>query len=105
MPLRLLHLACLAPVMLPGFIAWRQPPAASGWSPSGIMTLLRFRPLRSPSRRTDRAVRAVEVLERIGTAAARILLADWARGTRTARLTREARLSLERLERRSVSVR
>jgi hypothetical protein len=47
----------------------------------------------------------VEVLERIGTAAARILLADWARGTRTARLTREARLSLERLERRSVSVR
>jgi hypothetical protein len=46
---------------------------------------------------TLRAVRAVEVLERIGTSAARGVLEELARGEAEARLTREAKAALERL--------
>jgi WD40 repeat protein len=48
-----------------------------------------------------RETRAVEALERIGTVEARHTLAALAKGTPGARLTREARESLERLTRRS----
>jgi hypothetical protein len=44
--------------------------------------------------------RAVEVLEMIGTPAARGLLADLAKGAHGARLTREARMALDRLDKR-----
>jgi WD40 repeat protein len=44
-----------------------------------------------------RALRAVEVLEWVGTPAARRLLAEWAGGERGAALTREAKATLERL--------
>ena len=47
-----------------------------------------------------RALRAVEVLERIGTPGALALLADVAKGDPAARLTRDAKASLERLSRR-----
>jgi RNA polymerase sigma factor (sigma-70 family) len=47
-----------------------------------------------------RTVRAVEVLERIGTPEARQLLAELAKGDPKARLTREAAAALGRLERR-----
>jgi hypothetical protein len=43
---------------------------------------------------------ALEVLEMIGTPAARSLLADLAKGASGSRLTREARMALDRLERR-----
>jgi hypothetical protein len=43
---------------------------------------------------------AVEVLEMIGTKAARRLLVDLAKGARGSRLTREAQAALDRLERR-----
>jgi hypothetical protein len=46
-----------------------------------------------------RGIRAVQVLEQIGTPDARKRLAELARGDPTARLTREARASLERLRR------
>jgi hypothetical protein len=49
-----------------------------------------------PSGRRLQALRAVEVLEWIGTAAAREVLAALAEGAAGARLTSEARLSLER---------
>jgi WD40 repeat protein len=48
-----------------------------------------------------REIRAVEVLERIGTPGARDLLRELARGVSEARLTREARDSVERLTRRA----
>jgi WD40 repeat protein len=44
-----------------------------------------------------RTVRAVQVLEYIGTPNARQVLATWSRGTPDARLTREAKASLNRL--------
>ena len=47
-----------------------------------------------------RSVRAVEVLEGIGESEAVELLAEWAKGAPEARLTREAKLALERLARR-----
>lgn len=53
---------------------------------------------RSPDRL--RQTRALEVLEHLGTPAARDLLRDLARGAAEASLTREARASLARLERR-----
>lgn len=45
-----------------------------------------------------REVRAVEVLERIGSDEARALLKEWADGAPAARLTREAKVALERLQ-------
>ena len=42
-------------------------------------------------------LRAIEMLERIGTAEARQLLAVLAEGAPAARLTREAKLALDRL--------
>src|SRR5581483_5218580 len=45
-----------------------------------------------------RAVRAVEVVERVGSADARRLLAAWAGGAEGALLTREARAALDRLD-------
>jgi WD40 repeat protein len=48
-----------------------------------------------------RTLRAIEVLERLGTAEARGLLEELARGAAEARLTGEARSSLERLTRRA----
>jgi RNA polymerase sigma factor (sigma-70 family) len=58
--------------------------------------------LDAPLRESDllRDLRAVEVLERIGTPEARRLLETLARGAAAARLTREAKGSLERLNRR-----
>jgi hypothetical protein len=50
-----------------------------------------------PSTDLVRTVRAIEVLERIGTAEARAILANLARGAPDAWVTREARGSLERL--------
>ncbi|HET6575128.1 MAG TPA: sigma factor-like helix-turn-helix DNA-binding protein, partial [Fimbriiglobus sp.] len=44
-----------------------------------------------------RAVRAVAVLERVGSAEARALLAKWADGLASARLTREAKAALARV--------
>jgi WD40 repeat protein len=58
-------------------------------------------PLRQPDE--VRAVRAVEVLERINTAEARRLLEILTKGDADARLTREARASLQRLAARPVS--
>jgi sugar lactone lactonase YvrE len=55
----------------------------------------------SPGRR--RRLRAVEVLEHIGTPAARRVLQGLARGAAGARLTREARASLERLTKGTVA--
>ncbi|TMQ32242.1 MAG: hypothetical protein E6K70_19610 [Planctomycetota bacterium] len=48
-----------------------------------------------------RAVRAVEVLDRIGTKEARAILASLAQGVPNARLTREAKASLARIDRAS----
>ena len=53
----------------------------------------------SPSRQRRRAVSAIEVLERIGNAEARGVLAALARGAPTAALTVDARGALERLVR------
>ena len=50
-----------------------------------------------------RDLRAVELLERIGTAEARQVLERTAKGTVEARLTREAKASLERLAKRSAT--
>ena len=47
-----------------------------------------------------RALRAVEVLEKVGTPEARQVLEDLARGDPAAALTREARASLDRLGKR-----
>jgi hypothetical protein len=52
----------------------------------------------NPSADRRRAVRAVEVLERVGDAKARQLLGILARGSPKAQLTVEARAALERLE-------
>jgi hypothetical protein len=49
------------------------------------------------------ALRAVEALESMGSADARGVLAELARGAPAARLTQEARASLERLARRAGS--
>ncbi len=46
-----------------------------------------------------REVRAVEILERIGTPAARKLLEEWAAGDSSALMTREARRALEHVSR------
>jgi hypothetical protein len=51
-----------------------------------------------------RRLRAVEVLEHAGTAEARQALQALARGAPAARLTREAKASLERLTRRAAAV-
>jgi hypothetical protein len=51
------------------------------------------------------ALRAVEVLEALGTAEARRLLEDLARGDKGARLTQEAGAALQRLGRRLVGPR
>jgi hypothetical protein len=56
--------------------------------------------LEGQEREHRRLRHALEVLEMIGTAAARSLLVDLAKGARGSRLTREARLALDRLERR-----
>ena len=50
-----------------------------------------------------RAVRAVEVLEHIGSAEAKRVLERLAAGAEGARLTREAKASLDRLDRRPAS--
>jgi WD40 repeat protein len=59
--------------------------------------LERLEPARSPERL--QAIRAVEVLERIGTPEARRVLERLAGGAQAARLTREAKTALERLSR------
>jgi hypothetical protein len=61
-----------------------------------LLGLLRSERLSPPADRL-RAVRAVEVLERIGSPAARRVLTALARGTPEAGLTVEARAALERL--------
>jgi hypothetical protein len=48
---------------------------------------------------TLRGLRAVELLERLGTPAARQLLADLAKGVETSRVTVAARTGLDRLTR------
>jgi WD40 repeat protein len=60
-------------------------------------------PFRTPQRLG--VLRAVPCLERMGTAAARQLLGELARGAPEARLTQDARAALARLARRSVVVR
>jgi hypothetical protein len=57
-----------------------------------------MRPLWVSDRDTVRAVRGVYVLERIGSERAVKLLKKLAEGDPAARLTREAKISLERLE-------
>jgi hypothetical protein len=63
--------------------------------------------VRTPVTRPERIrpLRAVAVLEDIGTGAAQALLRELAEGTPEARLTREARASLERLERKHLGSR
>jgi WD40 repeat protein len=56
-----------------------------------------------PGAETLRLLRAVEVLEYIGTAEARRLLKELCQGAREARLTREAKAALERLAKRSLA--
>jgi hypothetical protein len=63
-----------------------------------LLGALREERLRPPADRR-RAVRAVEVLERIGDAGARRVLAALARGAPEAQLTIEAKTALERLDR------
>jgi hypothetical protein len=65
--------------------------------PAGACTLKALESGSSPE--TVRLVRAVEVLEHIGTAEARELLELLARGTPEARITREAKAALTRLQR------
>jgi hypothetical protein len=64
-----------------------------------IETLLQRIPLLARSHTLVRPARAVEVLERIGTADARALLESLAKGNPNARLTTDARAALERLRR------
>jgi WD40 repeat protein len=61
-----------------------------------LLEKLKDRPIPST---TVRGWRAVEVLEHLATPEARRLLAEWAEGEPEARLTREAKASLERLAR------
>jgi WD domain, G-beta repeat len=63
-----------------------------------LLALLDWRTGQTPER--VRQLRAVEVLEYVGTPAAEQALADLARGAPTARLTREAKASLARMARR-----
>jgi WD40 repeat protein len=56
---------------------------------------------RAPSAEQMQVLRALEVLEHIGTAGARQLLKELAKGTPAARVSREAKAALERLERRA----
>jgi hypothetical protein len=56
-----------------------------------------------PPAKTLRLLRAIEVLERIDTQEAKDLLAKLAQGAPEARLTREAKASLQRLARRGVA--
>ncbi|MFL5340624.1 MAG: WD40 repeat domain-containing protein [Gemmataceae bacterium] len=56
-----------------------------------------FAVLAAPEGEVLRAVRAVWALERIGTPEARRLLAELATGAESARLTREAKMALERM--------
>jgi hypothetical protein len=49
-----------------------------------------------------RELRAVEILEQIGTSSARLLLRTVAEGSQAARLTREAKASLDRLAKRLI---
>jgi hypothetical protein len=52
-----------------------------------------------------RALRAIEVLEHIGTAEAKQMLANLAKGAPQARVTQEAKVALERLAKRSTTIR
>ena len=64
-----------------------------------IETLLAaFAPPAVPEGEVLRGVRAVWALERIGTADARRLLEDLAKGVESARLTREAKAALGRMK-------
>jgi hypothetical protein len=82
-------------------------------SPREAVTLLagRLAPAAAPGRSEGptappealRSLRALEVLERVGTPGARRLLEKLSRGAPGARLTREARTSLERLAKRPQS--
>jgi hypothetical protein len=56
---------------------------------------------RTPPNEQLQVLRALEVLEHTGTASARQLLRHLAKGTPAARVSREAKAALERLERRS----
>jgi WD40 repeat protein len=65
-----------------------------------IERLLERAVIEAPSRERLQELRATEVLERIGSAEARTLLLQLAKGAPEARLTREAKAALERLDRR-----
>jgi len=68
-----------------------------------LETLLdRFDPARSAE--GLRMLRALEVLERVGTTEARRVLEAWAGGAAEATLTREAKAALDRLGRRSIEL-
>jgi WD40 repeat protein len=64
-----------------------------------LEALLAKEPWRVPTGETLRSLRAIEVLEMIGTAEAKSVLKDLANGTAEAWVTREARAALNRLER------
>jgi hypothetical protein len=61
------------------------------------ITKLLNRMATEPSAADRRAIRAMLVVERIGTAEARTLLTEWAKGAPAARLTQEAKAALSRM--------
>jgi hypothetical protein len=76
----------------------QDPTPEARWRIEGVLDKVKQDRLAPPAERL-RLVRAVEVLERIGDAAARRVLAAVARGATEAQLTTEASVALERLTR------
>ena len=96
------ELAALAEFVEPALRAAAKTPASAEVGKQLADLLEKFAERRlKPTPEQLRPVRAVEVLEEIGTAEAKDVLRTMAKGAPGATLTREARASLKRLERRS----